>query len=133
MHGLTQLGLGLASLALALGPGERARELLAKGEDLLARGSVSHNHLEFRMLAIDVHLGAHDWAGVAAQADALEEYTRDEALPWADLVIRRARALVEAAQRPGGPKLRRRLRALNDEAMRMEFAALVPRLRAASS
>jgi hypothetical protein len=159
MHGLAQLGLGLtsealatleagaaralesapsycapwalASLAQALGPGARARELLANGEALLARGSVSHNHLEFRMLAIELYLGAHDWPAVAAQADALAEFTREEPLPWAELVIGRARALAEIADGPVAPRLRRRLRGLLDEAERMRFLALVPRLTAA--
>jgi hypothetical protein len=90
---------------------------------------VSHNHLEYRMLAIESYLDARDWPAVAAQADALAEFTRDEPLPWAELVIGRARALVEAADGPVEPGLRRRLRELLETAERMGFAALVPRLR----
>jgi len=120
----------LASLALACGDEARGRELLAEGEALLAQGCVSHNHLEFRMQAAEFLLEARDWDGVARHAEALEHYTRDEPLPWADVVIARARALAAAR---GGAR-RGHGQALRDALAQVQvtgFAALEPRLRQA--
>jgi tetratricopeptide (TPR) repeat protein len=120
----------LSALALACGDEGRGRELLAEGEALLARGCVSHNHLEFHMMAVEFLLEMRDWAGVAQHAEALNAYTRDEPLPWADLVIARARALAatRGGARPGdGGALRDALDRVQD----MGFVALGPRLRQA--
>jgi hypothetical protein len=93
------------------------RRLLDEGEALLARGCVSHNHLEFRLLATEVSLRAGDDAGALHHAQALESYTRQEPLPWADLVIARARA------RTAGDRA-----AVLETARRMQFEMLVPAL-----
>ncbi len=63
---------------------ERARELLAQGEALLAGGCVSHNHLEYRRVAIEFALRHEDFREVRRHAQALEDYTRDEPLAWSD-------------------------------------------------
>ncbi|MCU0259223.1 MAG: tetratricopeptide repeat protein [Solirubrobacteraceae bacterium] len=120
----------LGSLALACGDEARGRELLAEGEALLAHGCVSHNHLEFRMQAVEFLLGARDWDGVARHAEALALYTRDEPLPWAEAVIVRARALAAARGRPRrshGQALQEALATVQA----VGFAALEPRLREA--
>lgn len=120
----------LASLALACGDEARGRDLLAEGEALLAQGCVSHNHLEFRMQAAEFLLEARDWEGVARHAEALAQYTRDEPLPWAEVVIARARALAAArggARSGAGKALRDALGRVQD----MGFVALEQRLRQA--
>jgi tetratricopeptide (TPR) repeat protein len=88
----------LAALASVCEDEAISRALLAEGESLLARDSVSHNHLEYRMHAIDVSLRFDDPAAALHHAAALEEYTREEPLPWAELVVARARALVRARE-----------------------------------
>ena len=77
---------------------ERARELLALGEALLAHGCVSHNHLEFRRLAIDFSLRHGDYRETRRHAAALSAYTREESLPSSDLVVRRAEWLADRAE-----------------------------------
>jgi tetratricopeptide (TPR) repeat protein len=71
---------------------ERER-LLAEGESLLGRGAVGHNHLWFRRDAVEAMLEAGETAAALRHAAALEDYTRAEPLPWADLFVARARAL----------------------------------------
>jgi tetratricopeptide (TPR) repeat protein len=85
----------LASLALFTPDAGRARSLLQEGEALLAEGCVSHNYLEFYWLAMEFDLRAGDWDEARRLAEALAEYTRNEPLPWAELVIRRANWLAD--------------------------------------
>jgi len=85
---------------------ERARELLAQGEALLADGCVSHNHLEYRRLAIEFALRRGDFREARRHAQALANYTKDEPLAWSDLVIRRAEHLAACAEAPAGSDCR---------------------------
>ena len=55
---------------------ERARELLAQGEALLAAGCVSHNHLEFRRVGDGVRLRHGDFRETRRHAQALRRDTR---------------------------------------------------------
>ena len=71
-------------LALATDDLRASRRLLDEGEALLARGCVSHNHLEFPLFAIEVSLRAGDHAEALRHAAELEAYTRAEPLPWVD-------------------------------------------------
>jgi DNA-binding SARP family transcriptional activator/predicted negative regulator of RcsB-dependent stress response len=121
----------LAALALACDDEARGRTLLGDGERLLAGGSVSHNHLEFHHFAIEFLLNVGDRSGVARQAAALADYTRDEPLPWADVIVARAEALVAAAGSGRRRSAVDRLRQVLGEVDRMGFDALAPRLRAA--
>ncbi len=107
----------LGAMAMATDEPLALRRLLDEGEALLARGCVSHNHLEFRLLATEVSLRTGDRDGALHHAQALEAYTRQEPLPWADLVIARARALT-AGDRA----------AVLETARRMQFEMLVPAL-----
>jgi hypothetical protein len=74
---------------------ERARELLAQGEALLAEGCVSHNHLEFRRAAMEHSLRRGDVREARRHAAALADYTREEPLAWSQLVIARAEFLAD--------------------------------------
>jgi tetratricopeptide (TPR) repeat protein len=83
----------LGALAITTGdPSERPR-VLAEGEGLLRRGSLSHNHLWFYRDAIEAALQVDDWDEADRFASALEDYTRREELPWANFLVTRARAL----------------------------------------
>ena len=83
----------LSALAMAtLDAGER-EVALAEAEQLLGRGAVGHNHLWFYRDAIEaMRLGA-DPQAMRGYAVRLQDYTRLEPLPWADLFIARGRAL----------------------------------------
>jgi hypothetical protein len=99
----------------------RSRALLDEGEHWLADGCVSHNYLEFYRHAIEVSLRSGDWDRAERYADALEAYTRDERLPWADLVIGAGRLLARAGCAGPGAKARKDHDALLAEARRMQF------------
>ncbi|MBX3702330.1 MAG: AAA family ATPase [Steroidobacteraceae bacterium] len=91
---------------------ERAREFLAAGEALLARGCVSHNHLEFRRLAIEFCLRHGDFREARRHAAALADYTRGEPLVWSGLVVQRAEWLADRAADAGRADLSARRAAL---------------------
>ena len=75
--------------------------MLAEGERLLARGCVSHNYLEFHHYAMELCGRWQDWDEVRRHADALEAYTREEPLPWVEVIVGAHRAIAEAGSTPG--------------------------------
>jgi class 3 adenylate cyclase len=79
-------------------PAERVA-LLAEGEEMLRRGAVGYNHLWFYRDAIEALLSSGDAEGVLRHIAALEDYVRDEPLPWSDLFASRGRALVNSMRR----------------------------------
>ena len=117
----------LGALAIASDDPQVSRRLLDEGAALLARGCVSHNHLEFHLLAIEVALRAGDRAAALGYAAALESYTRDEPLAWASLVVARARVLA-AGRRGRAAAARSEASEVLEAARRMQFEMLVPAL-----
>ncbi len=103
---------------------DRAREMLAQGEVLLAQGCVSHNHLEFHRLAMEFHLRHRDFREVRRHAAALTAYTRDEPLPWSELVVRRGLWLADQAESLGDPNLAARRETLLADIEAMSFTWL---------
>jgi hypothetical protein len=71
---------------------------LAEGDKALATNEVGHNHILFRRDAIEAYLETGDWDGALRQANALEEFTRPEPLPWTELIVGRGRALAKIGQ-----------------------------------
>ncbi|HSN72922.1 MAG TPA: tetratricopeptide repeat protein, partial [Steroidobacteraceae bacterium] len=121
----------LGVLAHALpDPGAR-RAALERGAAMLSERSVSHNHFEFYRFAIDVALEEGWWHAAVEYAAALEAYTNEERLPWSDIVIERARALVAFGQGDRSPTLAARLRAVAQQTTLMGFGALLPALSSA--
>ena len=94
----------LSALSRAVDDAEQAR-LLAEGADLLRRGAVGHNHLWFYRDAIEAMLSARNPAGARRYIEALEQYTRAEPLPWAQLFAARGRVLAAALEDSAGDAL----------------------------
>ena len=92
---------------------------LAEGLRLLHRDCPSHNYLWFLRDAMDACLQAGNRDGVGEYADALEEFTRSEPLPWSDFHIARCRALADGD---------RDLRPLREEAERLGLRLVLPSL-----
>ncbi|MBB2929282.1 adenylate/guanylate cyclase domain-containing protein [Paraburkholderia silvatlantica] len=109
----------LSALACAVDENDERARLLAEGADLLRLGAVGHNHLWFYRDAIEAMLSVRDPAGMLRYTNALEDYTRREPLPWAEVFAARARALARALQAP------------TDEAARGELARVRTVLRQA--
>ena len=103
---------------------ERAKELLTQGEALLAQGCVSHNHLEFRRLAMEHHLRHGDIKEVRRHAAALTAYTSEEPLPWSELVVRRGEWLADRADDPSRADLPARRETLLADIEAMDFGWL---------
>jgi hypothetical protein len=82
---------------------------------------VSHNYLEFYRHAIEVSLRSSDWARAERYADALDAYTAEERLPWADLVIRSGRTRARVGRAPTDAAACVDRDAVLAEARRMQF------------
>src|SRR5206468_6642332 len=97
---------------------DERRQSLAMAERLLAQGCIGHTHLEFYPMAIDVALEQREWAEAERYADALENYTHAEPLPWSRFFAARARALAAAGR---GSRDRAALQASRDEAAALGY------------
>ena len=106
-------------------PDERAA-VAQEGEALLAAGALSHNHVFFRRYGIEEGLAHGDLESVLRHAAALESYTRHEPLPYSDLLIRRARALVAVARAPHDAAARAEVRKLEVEARALDWPLTWP-------
>ena len=121
-----------STLALVTSDAEVREAALREGLDVLRDGAVGHNYFNFYVQAMEASLNAADWEGALRFADALEAYTRAEALPWSDFFIQRARALV-AFQRSPDDAARGRVTALEEHARKVKLEVACPLLRAAQT
>jgi tetratricopeptide (TPR) repeat protein len=107
------------------------KEALDEAEALLADNSISHNHLNFRKDAIEACLAGEDWAGVQYHAAALEDFCRDEPLPWSSFFAARGRALAAFGQGTRNADLIAELRRLKDEGERFGYRIALPAIETA--
>jgi DNA-binding SARP family transcriptional activator/tetratricopeptide (TPR) repeat protein len=114
-------------LALATTDAAERDRALARGRELLVRGAVGSNALEFFASEIEVEVRAERWHEVRAAADALARATLEEPLVWSELLIRRARLLAEAAENPR-EHVRAELVALDADIRSSGYFALLPAL-----
>lgn len=121
----------LAALAATTTDAAKRRQALAEGESLLAESSVSHNHLHFRQLAIEVALEDGDGSEALRHCTALADYTRSEPLPWSEFFIARGRALAAWTAGQRGDDERLTLQRLCEEAEAVGLYAALPPLKAA--
>ena len=91
---------------------ERQRTALKRGEELLRQTGLSHNHIWFRLYAIDWGLAQRDWAEVERQIGRLVQYTAAEPLPFVDLLIERARTFMQLGRAPDDTAAITKLRAV---------------------
>jgi tetratricopeptide (TPR) repeat protein len=92
--GMTYIGPALLALKAASSDDEAmAQQALKEAEDILDSGCVSHNHFRFARIAIGHALRIHAWEEVERHATRLENYTREEPLPWSDFIIAEGRGL----------------------------------------
>jgi tetratricopeptide (TPR) repeat protein len=92
---------------------DRAR-CLAEGVALLQQTGIAHNRLWFYRDAIESCLAAGEADVALAYADAFEATFRAEPLPWVELVVERARALVDAGRNAGTDETLARLRRVRE-------------------
>jgi len=123
----------LGTLALVTDDPDRRRAALKEGQELLRSGSIAHNHLWFYRDAMEVCLQMAEWDEVGRYAEALEDYTSAEPLPWSDFFIARGRALAAYRQGERTQSTMQELRRLCDEAERVGLTVALPKLEAALS
>ena len=111
----------LGAVALCTDRPEQRDAALEEGKRLLSKGSVSHNHVVFHRMAIAASLKCNNWEKARAFAADLEEYTRLEPIPWADLIIDCGRGLADFLQGARDRELLLRLEALHAKAMRAGY------------
>ncbi len=99
-----------------------------EGEALLANGSVSHTYFDFYQMAIESGLAARDWAEVRRCADALQRYTSNEPVPWAQLLIERALLLADIGEGRSTPAMHASLDGLLAHCQRIDAGVLLPRI-----
>ena len=99
---------------------ERRRDR-AEAEALLAKGSLSHNHIGYHRFGIDDALERGEWARAMAHAAAIEAYTAAEPLPYCDFLVARTRVLVGLAADPDDTALQRDLAGLKERAQRLRW------------
>jgi len=99
---------------LALSEDDEAsrRAALSDGEALLSGNGLAHNHMLFRKDAIEASIMLHDWNEVERHAAALEDFVRQEPLPWTEFIVARARIFAAIGR---GDRSKR----LNDEMQRL--------------
>jgi tetratricopeptide (TPR) repeat protein len=121
----------LGALATALEEPGAKRRTLSEGEALIDAGCFAHNQLRFYPDAMNVALELGDLNEVARYAQALEDFTKPEPLPWADFFIARGRALAAHARGQADLALTHELQRLRDEGLRMGFIVALPAIEAA--
>ena len=92
---------------------------LEQGESVLREFCMSHCYLHFYRNAIDVSLQRSSWEDALRYAARLEDYVSSEPLPWATLVIARARGLAAAGAGQHGDALRGELQRIRKEIERV--------------
>jgi len=107
---------------------DERREALAAAERLLEQGCVGHSQLQFYVSAIDVALEQREWSEAERYANALEEYSSAEPLPWADFYAARGRVLAAAGR---GFVDRAALESARRKAVALGYVAAVPAIDAA--
>jgi len=118
----------LGQMAVVAATDQERVRALAEGERLLRDECVSHCYEAFYQCAIDVALAGGDWTAAERYAQQLEDYVRDEPLPFIEFLIARGRALAAAGR---GHVDRDRLVACQAQAREWKLADYLPALDAA--
>ena len=116
----------------AQGAAERA-QALGNGEALLKEPCLAHAPLGFYRDAIEATLAVGDWERTLRYAAALEEFVSAEPLPWALLVVARARALRDAATGADRQEVAWRLSRLREEVVAAGWGSALPAIDALST
>jgi DNA-binding SARP family transcriptional activator/tetratricopeptide (TPR) repeat protein len=121
----------LSAIALTTDDPDTRIAALREGEALLAEGCVSHSYFEFYDTAAEVSLNTRSWSEARRYAAALENYTREESVPWTALVIERARLLADVGEGGATKRTTLALRDLADRCNEARTLVLTPRIEAA--
>ena len=97
-HASSYIGALTLGIAAAISVDQAERDAwLAEGEALLAKPTLSHNHLFFRRYAIEASLAAGRGDEARRHALALASHAAAEPMPYTEMVVRRGLLLADAA------------------------------------
>jgi class 3 adenylate cyclase/tetratricopeptide (TPR) repeat protein len=125
--------LAMGALALVTDDEVERREMISEGMAVLGDGCVGHNYLWFYRNAMDALLAAGNFDGANGIAEAAEDYTSAEPLPWMDLIIRRARVLATIERGQADSETRTEAMDVLALAEDKGFASVIPALKTAIS
>ena len=74
----------LGVLALATDDPDERKRAIEEGEAILRSGAIAHNHFWFYREVMEAALNLGDWSVATSYAEALEDFTRAEPLPWTE-------------------------------------------------
>jgi len=106
----------LGYLALMTDDPREREQVIEEGKAILRSGAAAHNYFWFYRDVIEVALKLEEWDTGESYAQALEDFTRPEPLPWTDFFIARGRALAAWGQGRREPELAAELRRLKADA-----------------
>jgi class 3 adenylate cyclase/tetratricopeptide (TPR) repeat protein len=131
-HGMGHIGPWVHGVCALVETDRQARvRWLEEGERQLALGSVSHNHVQLRELAIDALLEIGDADGVERNCALIRAYTANESLPMSEFVMARGLALARFARGERSEALRADLRELRATGALIEMNTFLASLDAA--
>lgn len=116
----------LGAIVLTEGDHERRRLLIEEGRELLAKGAVAHNCLEFYRDVIEASFRELDYDAAEQHAALLEEFFASEPLPLTDHFVARGRALSACGRGRRDEGLKRELVRLRDEAIDTDLRLSLP-------
>ena len=116
----------MGALAVVATESVTRTKALADGIEMLKDDCVGHNYLWFYRDAINASLMENQWNKALEFADAAEQYTTTEPLPWMTLLIERGRLLAELGINGTSAELMEKLGALRDSALQKEFRSPLP-------
>jgi tetratricopeptide (TPR) repeat protein len=111
--------------------GSKRDELLERGEALLAQGALAHTHLWFLVEAIVLRLQEERVDEVDRHIDALQRWTFNGSVAWAEHHVQAARALARWVRKERSPQLRQELERLERWAVELAYGESQSRLAAA--
>ncbi len=118
----------LGAYALITNDEQTRRSSLDESDKLLREGCVSHNYFLFYRDAMDVCLDAGDWDTVDRYAAALEDYARQEPLPWSHFFADRGRTLSALGRGQKNDTVCAKIRELSSEANHLRFKLVEKKL-----
>jgi tetratricopeptide (TPR) repeat protein len=126
-HGFRGPGI-MGELARNLADPGAKRAALKKGERMLRAGSVSHNHFNFYLDAIEVTLEIDDWSEAERYAAALTDFAGAKGLPWSQFFSDYGLALAAWGRGRHGPQVVSEIARLREQAEGAGFKRVLPAL-----
>ncbi|MBT3991633.1 MAG: AAA family ATPase [Rhodospirillaceae bacterium] len=125
--------MALGALCTVLDDPDKIYAAFSEAEETLKEECVGHNYIWFYRDAIEVCLRLQDWEKMEEYAQAAEEYTREEPLPWMEIIVARGRALSELYQNPRDPSSIEKVKKVKADILDRKFLSLMPRIEEALS